>query len=456
MANLTGKEIFERAVKDLEDGNIDDAEIGFNFLYDRDRSSSELLFYLSTCSMKREFWGLTEKLLNDCLKINDKNPAAWNNLGYIYKEALKDDEAVECFEKAISLCPDDADMYNNIGGMFVNNGTPNEAIAYFDKCLEHDQNHASGHWNKGLALLEKGSWHDGWTEYEWGFKGKEKRKNKQYPMDLPFWDGKAGQTVIVYGEQGIGDEIMFASIIGELSKEVEVIYDCHPRLADIFRNSFDFPIYGTRKDNKITWPHQYNPDAKVSVASLGKYYRNKDSDFPGSPYLKADESLRKHYREKLDSLGSKMKVGISWKGGYKVTRKDLRSIPLEGLSDVLSEDCTFISLQYTPGAAEDCEGTDVHHWQEAVDDYDHTAALVAELDLVISVCTSVIHLSGALGTPCWVMTPSRPAWRYGLESESMIWYDSVKLYRQEGYDWGSVVNKIKDDLCHLSQKIIAA
>lgn len=463
---MDSTEIFNKAVTDLENDKLVEAEAGFNFLLDRDKDSPELLFYVATCNMKRGFFSLTEHLLKLALSNNPKKDEAkaaiWNNLGYIYKLQLRDKEAIEAFDKAISYFPTDPDMYSNIGSMLVNNGTPMDAVRYFDKALSLNKDHHQSHWNRGLAYLEAGRWKDGWKDYEWGYYGDDKRKDKQYcDGSIPRWDGKNGKKIIVYGEQGIGDEIMFMSMLGDLAKDNDIIYDAHPRLANIARNSFDFPSYGTRKDKNPDWAKAEKPDARIGIGSLGQYFRNKASDFPKTPYLKADATLMEKYRAKLDGLSGKPKIGISWKGGYKVTRKDLRSIGLDGWGDIFSTDAEFISLQYTPNAnkeikaAEEEFGIKIHHWQDAVDDYDETAALVSNLDLVISVCTSVIHLSGALGVSCWVLTPSRPAWRYGIKG-SMPWYESVKLYRQKGDDWDSVFNQIKDDLCRLFQKTIAA
>jgi len=459
-------EIFNKAVSDLETGKLVEAESGFNFLLDHDPNSPEILFYVATCMMQRGFLALTEHLLKLALANNPKEnnalAAIWNNIGYVYKHQLRDKEAIEAFNKAIEYYPGDADMYNNIGSMLVNNGTPMDAIYYFDKALKINPDHHQSHWNRSLAYLEAGRWKEGWADYEWGYYGDGKRKDKQYiDGNLPIWDGKNGKKIVVYGEQGIGDEIMFSSMLNDLAKNNEIIYDAHPRLANIARNSFDFPVYGTRKEHDPDWVKLENPDCRLAIGSLGQHFRKKASDFPKTPYLKADQSLVKKYKEKLDSLSDKPKIGISWKGGYKVTRKDLRSISLDNWGDILDIDADFISLQYTPNAdkeiaeAEKQFGIKIHHWQDAIDDYDETAALVSNLDLVISVCTSVIHLSGALGVECWVLTPSRPAWRYGVKGK-MPWYDSVKLYRQKDTDWDSVFKQVKGDLCHLFQKTIAA
>lgn len=461
---MTAKEIFERAIKDLQEGRIAEAEHGLNWLLDRKPDNPDLLFYLGTCLMKRGFFALPEMLLKKALEINPNGVSAWNNLGALLKDDNRIEEAEAAFRKALELYGDGdpkelSTMYSNLATLYVNAGNPQKALEYSDKAVELDAENQQARWNRGLAHLEMGLWKEGWEGYECGFVG-SKRKDKTYPIDLPVWDGTEGKNVIVYGEQGLGDEIMFASMIGELSKRANIVYDAHPRLADIMRTSFpEIPVYGTRKTDEMPWFKFHTYDAKISIGSLGKFFRNKAEDFPKTPYLKADPVLSKKYKKKLSQC-KKPKIGISWKGGYKKTRKDLRSVTLEQLAPIFKFDADFFSLQYTPTAKEevdafcDSAGMAIHHWQPEIDNYDLTAALVDNLDLVISVCTSIVHLSGAMGKECWCLTPSQPAWRYGIAGD-MPWYDSVKLFRQEGEDWETTINKVYEGLCLRFQTAIA-
>jgi ADP-heptose:LPS heptosyltransferase len=208
-------------------------------------------------------------------------------------------------------------------------------------------------------------------------------------------------------------------------------------------------VYGTRFKDVIDWADKHEVEGRIAFGSLPKMYRNKDEDFSGEPYLVADPERRIQWRALLDSLGDKPKIGLSWQGGTVKTGRLRRSVSLESLSPVLRQEATFISLQYK-NAAEEIEqmeemyGIKVHHWPRAVEakDYDETAALVAELDMVISVTTAVIHLAGGLGVPCTVLVPKHPMWRYGLTEETMPWYKSVKMIRQKkAADWLDPINE---------------
>lgn len=304
-------------------------------------------------------------------------------------------------------------------------------------------------WNLSLLLLETGRFAEGFQLYEAGLH-KDGMRAERMRGGVPRWEGQKG-TILVSGEQGIGDEIMFASILPDLMKTNEVILECHPRLKTLFEKSFGIRCYGTRKDKEVFWvndPPQF--DYKLMIGSLGRLHRTKIEDFTGKPYLKA-EALPK---------GKKFRVGISWTGGRLPNRVEKRSVPLHYWRQILNQDCEFVSLQYTEGSEQEIESVEKLGYkisqppQAKAKDYYETAQLVASCDLVISVCTSVVHLAGALGVPCWVMTPKYPAWRYQREGH-MPWYRSVRLYRQPTDDrdsWLDVVNRISVDLERLVRK----
>lgn len=230
----------------------------------------------------------------------------------------------------------------------------------------------------------------------------------------------------------------------------EAVVECDQRLEGLFARSFPRAhVYGTRYKDVIDWADQHKPEARIAFGSLPKLYRNEDKDFPGEPYLVADPQRRIQWRALLDSISDKPKIGISWQGGINKTGKIRRSVSLEALLPVLRQDATFVSVQYKNAAEEVAQleemyGITVRHWPRAVEakDYDETAALVAELDMVISVTTAVIHLSGGLGVPCIVLVPKQPMWRYGLKDEKMPWYKSISMIRQKKTsDWLDPINE---------------
>jgi hypothetical protein len=338
-------------------------------------------------------------------------------------------------------------------------------IHWSDKALALDPTDRYARWNKGLAQLECGEWEDGFREYdEAGFISTPtkpmERKLKTYG-GLPKWDGTPGQTVICYGEQGVGDEVMFASMLPDLMKQCKVIIDCDKRLLKLFKDSFPEAeaVYPTSDiDAPFPWITDHKVDAYLPMGSLGKWFRKRDADFPKVAFLKSNPILREKWGQVLGGFDG-LKVGISYCGGLKKTRIDKRTVALDKWGPILSlEGCHFFSLQYQPFGADEAamigaeNNVAIHHWQDVIDSYDETAAFVKELDIVVSVNTSLVHLCGALGVPTLCLTPKYVAWRYGVKGPNPF-YGSVEMMRQsEDGDWTNVLKAVREKLSRLSEQ----
>lgn len=406
--------------------------------------------------MDADRMGLVHALLKRAAQLEPNIATIWNNLGICYQEGSNLEEGEAHFFRALKLEPDNALTHVNLGQLYVNLAQPILALRHLNKAIENDPSLAEAFYNRALANISLANYKEGWADFDAILGAGKIRKERIYGM-LPRWNGQEGKTLIAYGEQGLGDEIAFASCIPDLAKQNKVIIECNPRLQGLFKRSFGLETHGTRFIDMIPWLHDQKTgmlrkiDAAVAFGSLPQFYRNEISAFPGTPYLIADPERRLQWRALLDALGPKMKVGITWTGGNKNTGKARRSVALDDLLPILRQDAAFISLQYMDApeilALQRDYGIIVHHWKHAVqtEDYDDTAALVAELDLVISVTTGVIHLSGALGQRCWVMAPKAPRWFYGISGTTMPWYSSVTLYRQK-YKWVELIAQVATDL----------
>jgi hypothetical protein len=204
----------------------------------------------------------------------------------------------------------------------------------------------------------------------------------------------------------------------------------------------------------VDWLEGAGPvDVRIPAGSLPLYLRRSSASFlQHRGYLRADPQRVARWRERLRKLGPGPKVGLSWRGGVPQTGRGSRSLALAELLPVLqpgaASSISFVNLQYGRcgdelAAFRQQHGIDIHHWQEAIDDYEETAALVSALDLTLSVCTAVVDLAGALGRPVWVMAPVRTDFRYGLRGEAMRWYPSARVFRQARYgEWGPVLDTI--------------
>lgn len=443
----------------------------FNALLNVNPRHPLVTFMLGTIYSMTGRSGSAIAMLEKAIEYGALGPGPWINLGNTWKQEHDDEQAKTCFEMGLKqpkevtvngqriatwLAGDEASLLQGLASLYINAGEPDECIKWAERALEAEPGSRFALWNRGLAYLEKGNWRDGFYWYDKaGFMtggGKPaERKLKTYG-GLPMWQGQPDQRVICYGEQGVGDEVMFASIIPDLiAMSREVIIDGDKRLEGLFKRSFPgckvFTTSGL--DDESPWRKDVEADCVVSMGSLGRYFRKKDADFPKTPYLIPSPERTAYWQARLARISDRPKVGISWVGGTKKTRVDYRSIRPEVLYPLLDLDCEFISLQYHDWAADECVrmgndvGKTIWHWGPTAKgvDYDDTAGLLAALDLVITVNTSVLHLAGAVGAPTLCLTPHAPAWRYGVSGPNP-WYGSVKTLRQKrGETWEPVVEK---------------
>jgi hypothetical protein len=260
----------------------------------------------------------------------------------------------------------------------------------------------------------------------------------------------SGRSILVYAEQGIGDEIMFASCVPELvERGARIVLECDPRLARLFARSFpSVRVVEGRLRASDDWVGVTGRvDFQVAAGSLPWHFRRGIERFPQHlGYLRADPARVEFWRRRLDGLGTGLKVGVSWRGGLAKTRSAVRSLPVSLLRSLLgAPNCRFVSLQY--GKVDDdlsaLGAAAPAHWPDEHRDLDELAALVSAVDVVISVCNATVHLAGALGSETWVMTPASAEWRYMARGDRMPWYPSVRLVRQPKCgDWDSVVSEL--------------
>jgi tetratricopeptide (TPR) repeat protein len=433
--------------------------------------------------------------LNELLSAHPEHVHAWNALGNVNKLQRKWEGAIACYRRAVELDPRLASALSNLGTCLRNQGReiegmdclaravvlePSNVEILFNsylgmmevgrveegeqgllRILEQQPQNAEARLVRGCQLLAAGRFSEGWREYEWRSRVESwERRNAEY--SYPWWNGEdpAGRRLLVRGEQGLGDQIMFASCLPELLQgDGRIILECDARLESIFARSFPgAAVYSQSRQGKAGWASDgLDAELQVNIGSLPLLLQRGSGTFPShAGYLRPDPSKVESWRKRLAGLDSAMKIGVSWRGGTLNTRQATRSLELRDLAPVLRHGpASFVSVQYGDCAAEIQEferesGITLHHWQAAIDDYDETAALVAALDLLISVQTAVVHLGGALSKPVWVMVPARPEWRYMRSGERMPWYPSVRLFRQDiPGEWDPVIDRIAAELTSL-------
>lgn len=408
------------------------------------------IFLMGRVALESDQPALAKIIYENMVREWPENPAGWQNLGKAYDHLNLAEKAEGCFKKVLELDPENLVAIISLSTNYVQQYRSDEAIEWADKALKMDSKNLQPRSNKGYAYIQKREFGKGWDEYEYGL-GRLRWRNKKSYTGEPQWDGERGKKLIIYGEQGLGDQIAGLEPVKDAMKDNQVVaIDVGPKLKNLVARSFPgVEVHGHLYKEEQDWHAELDVDAAVSVFSLHRHYRRKEADYKGKPYLIADPVRRIGWRAILDSLSDKPKIGIAWSGGISLTQRAARRCPLEKLLPVFDQDATFINLEYRDRSEEIAEferrrGVKIHDfpWALQSSDYDDTAALVAELDAVITVPTSVVHLAGALGVPTLVLTHPRPNIHYSAYGSKLAYYGTVDLIRRKTDDeWDESVLK---------------
>jgi tetratricopeptide (TPR) repeat protein len=416
----------------------------------------------------RELGRLTEAV--DCLgaaiRLRPNLGAAYANLSCVLHQLGGHADAIRTVETALTLDPANASAHGNLGNLMKDELRLAEAIACFDKALELRPSFHDARTHRALTLFMDGQIARGWEEYESGW-ASGKRGHKR-PFDQPWWDGGplTGKSLLFWGEQGLGDEMIFAGMIPELTAvAASCTLECEPRLVPLFARSFQRAKVVPRTDPPH--PDTREADLQIPAGSTGRWLRPSLDRFPrGFPrdkgYLRASAARASHWRARLDALGAGLKVGISWRSGNTAGLRALDCTELRDWGPVLSvPGVHFVNLQYDECRAELDQaiarfGVLIHGWPDIdlKQDIDELAALMTVLDLVVSVGTSVACLAGALGRPVWQLTlrSSGDCWTMG--QNYMPWFPSMRLYeRKFDQKWEMILERIAADLLAESNRI---
>jgi tetratricopeptide (TPR) repeat protein len=396
-----------------------------------------------------------EQRYREGLKARPGDARLLVGLALVLGDQVRYADAFGCIEQALKREPGSGVVLAAKALLLDLTGRWQEAEAAFGAAVRAEPDDIDIGFSRATCRLRHGEFAEGWTGFELRRQGENfVGRYRQFPFAE--WQGEPleGKTVLVYPEQGLGDEIMYASCLPELAARARhVALECDPKLGALFARSFARCTVTPRPRTMANdWVNRLapRPDYQVPIGSLPLHFRLRAELFPQHRgYLVADEAKVAAWKARLEALGPGRKIGLSWRGGVGHTGKARRSVTLEQLRPLLETPGThFVNLQYTDVHAEMAElakrhRIQVHHWQEAIDDYDETAALVCALDRVVTVCTSLVHLTGALGRPAIVMVPYGSDWRYGAEGERMRWYPSVRLVRQSAIgDWSNVLETV--------------
>lgn len=428
------------------------------------------------------------KAYRKAIELNNNYEIAYNNLGNSLQKLNKYDESIQYYARAIKLKPDYAEAYNNIAAALYKLGNFKEAIenckkavklkedyaeAYntlaaalqserrfdeaiesYSKTLQYAPEYAEAYYSRGMLYLLRGNFAKGWHDYQWRLKTNKTKATLRY--DKPQWQGENfhGKTLVVQAEQGFGDSIQFVRYLPMVKERGgTVIFAEKTELIGLFTNLDGIDdLVDTAKLTEGNVKH----DLYVNLLTLPAIFETNIDTIPARiPYLSADASKIEYWHNNIKT--DAFKIGIAWAGNSTHGNDRNRSCSLNNFIQLAKiENVTLFSLQKGSAAEQ------INHWPGDLElinlgrefrDFSDTAAAIENMDLTISVDTSVIHLAGAMAKNAWLLLPHEPDWRWMLNRDDSPWYPTISLFRQKQYgNWDGVFQSVAEQLKILIEK----
>ena len=443
-----------------------------------DREST--LTNLSATLVKLKKYLEAEKILKNVLEINNRNQEAWLNLGNVYVETDREEQALTSYDKALSIVPEYAEAWSNRGKALLGINKSAQALASYDKAISlkpdyaeawynrgvllsklkyYDQslasydnaislkhNYHSALWNKSLVQLLTGDFSRGWANYEYRWlRDNAKDKHHQNFPDFTSLHDFGSSTVLVWWEQGLGDTIQFSRYTRLLSElGANVVFDVQKPLKSLLQHSFP-GIRVITRDEPLS-----GIDFQIPLMSLPGLFSADLSNIPSSQgYLKAVPENIDLWRAKLNLSSSKPNIGIACSGNKNHDNDKNRSMALSLFQPLLDMANLFLLQKDIRDSDKDflSDHPQIKFLGDQISTFEDTASIVELLDLIVTVDTSLVHLSGALGKPAKVLVTWDPEWRWLLDRKDSPWYHSIRVFRQPNLgDWKSVIQDVIFDL----------
>lgn len=383
---------------------------------------------------------------NQAIASQPNHPVMLNNRGVVQMELHHLQEALKDFEQALTIAPNYTEALYNRGNALLALGQLDTALASFNTAVASAPDNADAHFNRAAALLLGGNFEDGWHEYEWRW-----RQSSYKPLHLfeqPRWTGKEtlnGKTLLLHAEQGAGDTLQLLRYIPMVKAlGAHIILEVQAPLEPLLQGLAD--VDAVIKQGGAL-PHF---DYHIMLMSLPSAFNTRLTTIPPCyPSLQAPAEKISAWAEKLGKAAAP-RIGLAWAGNPDHKNDHNRSIPLAFLLRRLAPEYNYISLQQEL-REQDKEtleaASNLLPIGEHLQDFSDTAALIANLDLVITVDTSVAHLAGVMGKPVWILLPYAPDWRWLEKGETSPWYPSARLFRQPAIaDWDSAITQLNQSL----------
>ena len=393
-----------------------------------------------------------ENSFRNALNIDPDYIESLSNLGELLLELNNHEEAIDCFRKAIKIDPDSAVYHHNLAYNLELKDNLDDAVNANHRALELDPEHRDAKVNLSISLLRLGQLKEGWEYYE----NRRSRDKKASLFPQPQWDGSTlvGKRIILWGDQGLGDEVRYASIIPDLQKTgANITIECDKRLTNIFTRSFaNATILPAPHGGAAKEPEQF--DYQCPLPGLARFFRNDYKSFAndGSGYLKADPALITFWKKRLQDISNRPKVGLSWNSPVTLPDRIPCYASIEELAPILNiSGIDFVNLQSFESKeniteAKERFGTEIHTWDDLDNrnDLNGVAALTSCLDLVISFPTFSSELAGSLGVPTICFVSHKDSFDE-LGSKDNIWYPNTHhVSKNRNEPWQPVLKEISE------------
>lgn len=438
-------------------GQLEKAALSYNKAIALKLNYAEAWLNLGTVLQKQGKFNEAELSYKHVVALDPDNYKAFYNLGNACRNQGKIIEAAGNYQSAIKVKPNFVEAYTNLGHVLKEQGKLNDALEMYNKAISLKPDFASARWNRALTLLLTGNFEQGWKDYDYRFLVKELGFRV---LSGTSWDGSNlnGKTILVHAEQGVGDTFQFIRFLPMVKKQGgHVIFECTRNLSPLLKNCKGFDEITERgTDNNPVVSY----DVHIPLLSLPKLFGIPPAPIPNAvPYIKADPELVRKWGIRITSLVSDcrsandfpFRIGIVWAGNPTHGNDKNRSCLLadfEPLKEI--HDAVLISLQKGDASSQldkPPEGMSIINLDNEINSFSDTAAIIVNLDLVLTVDTAVAHLAGAIGKEVWTLLPYLPDWRWSLSRTDSPWYHGMKLYRQrKPGDWASVIKYVADDL----------
>lgn len=382
---------------------------------------------------------------HECLRIDPKFPRAAYNLGVCLGDADQYEDAIRYLTLASEAEPERAEIYNSLGFVYARSARPEEALKWYGRAVQEQPDYAQAHFNLGMTRLLLGDYARGWPEYAWRWKTGQ---FAPFQCPQPRWNGREipDQTLLLHTEQGAGDAIQFARYIPLAAQRAKrVVLVCPEHLMQLFT-----ALEGVAE---LRPPGQFQVrefDTWLPLMDLPQVFGTTLENIPArGPYLDLELLRRRRPALAMPDANGEKRIGLVWAGSATHANDARRSCSLSDLLPLLrTPGCAFYSLQ-VGDRAKGLEGLPadvrVRDLAPQLQDYADTALALGQLDLLISVDTSVAHLAGALDRPAWVLLANMPDWRWGMVGQTTPWYPKLRLFRQTSPgDWSEPVDRMRE------------